>query len=372
MTVYILLPILIAIFIPVKRNKIAYGTAFMAMFLISALRSVTVGTDTVNYLYNFMETSNLAHFETEPIWFFLMEKANTEAYMIISSLLLLIPLSLSVRKYEKPFMLLLFYVLLCFYTDSFNIARQEVAVCYILLGLTYLGDRKWLQYYICVAIAVCIHNTAIIAAIFPLIDSKLKLPSWVVYVSLPFTYVLGVTLLSGVLSFLTPVLGQYEEVVLGNDYVKTSAFSLNRILLNVVFVLVYNCYSKEYRNIYYLKLFYLAILLYNLLAFSGVANRIALYFSISQLLVFVNYQCVKRGGRALFIFITLLYAISYYILTLQNNRGGILPYEVSSYYDDLFNRIGVAVYGLLALIVFYIIEHYMQKEEIKKNRKVIC
>lgn len=185
---------MIAIMIPAKKNKIAFSFAFIALYLISALRSETVGTDTVNYLYNFMEVGDLTHFETEPIWFFLMEKKNTEAYMIISSLLLLVPLSLSVRKYEKPFMLLLFYVLLCFYSDSFNIARQEVAVCYILLGLTYLGEGKWLQYYICVAIAVCIHNTAIIAAIFPLIDSKLKLPSWVVYVSLPFTYVLGVTL----------------------------------------------------------------------------------------------------------------------------------------------------------------------------------
>lgn len=368
MTVYILLPILIALMIPAKKNKIAFGIVFISMLLVSALRSETVGTDTSNYLYTFMENRNFEHFASEPIWLLLMKTANNEAYMIISSILLLIPLSLAVRKYDKPFLLLLFYVLLCFYSDSFNITRQEVAVCYILLGLSYWEKKKWIQFYICISIATCIHNTAILAALFPLINSKLKLSSLFVYISLPISYIIGVMLLSGVLSFMAPALGQYEEVVLDNEYVKTSAFSINRILLNVVFVLVYTCYNKEYRDNKYLKLFYLAVILYNLLAFSGVANRIVLYFSIAQIIVFTNFQFVKKDRKSLFVFITLFYALAYYTLTLSNNRGGILPYEVARCYENMTNIYYVITYALLALGLVFIIEHLSNRK--KKDKKL--
>lgn len=170
------------------------------------------------------------------------------------------------------------------------------------------------------------------------------------------------------MSFLTPVLGQYEEVVLGNEYVKTSAFSLNRILLNVVFVLVYNCYSKEYRNTLYVKLFYLSVIIYNLLAFSGVANRIALYFSIAQVLAFVNFKYVSKSNKWLFSTVTIIYALSYYILTLINNRGRIIPYEVAKYYENSTSIYLVILYGLLTVILVYILEHYLGLARFKNNK----
>lgn len=369
MTVYILLPLLIALMIPAKKNKIAFGVVFLSMLLMSALRSENVGTDTINYLYTHMESGNLAHFELEPIWHFLMEYTDSRSYLIISTFLLIIPLTIFVRKHDNPILLLFFYVLLCFFSDSFNITRQEVAVCYVLLGFSYFEKKNWVVYYTCIAVAVCIHNTAFLAALFPLLKTKLKLSSMFVYISLPVSYVIGVMMLSSVVSFMTPILGHYETAILNNEYVKTSAFSLNRIFLNVVFVLVYTSYAKEKRNDFYLKLFYIAVLLYNLLAFSGVANRIALYFSISQIIVFTNFQNVKKEKKEFFILTSVIYTCAYYALTLINNRGGILPYEIDRYYETIENCYNVALYGLLSLTVIYLIEYISNK--IKKNKKLI-
>ena len=360
MFIYILLPILLVFFLPFQKNKTAYGIVVLMLLLMNSMRAYTVGVDTVNYLFLNIEAGYLDRYETEPFSKYLMQNTpSNEFYLFAMGTLTIIPLALRVRNYCRPVLSLLFFVLLGFYTGGFNIARQMLGICIVFFGLPYVVEKKWLKFYICVAVAACFHNTAIIASVMPLIYTKLNMKNCFVFLSLSITYIVGVLFLSRLVLMLAPLIGDYS---LYAEYVREGVFSLNRILLNIAFYIIYLCYDPQHRNNFYMKLFYVSIIGYNLLAFSGAANRIAMYFSISQIVVFANYEYVKAKCKLLFKLITYGYAIAYYTLIIRSDLGGVIPYEVNPVYTQSVS-ITLLCEILAVMIVFYIVDSHIHRHK---------
>lgn len=69
----------------------------------------------------------------------------------------------SVRPYDEvwPFLALTFMLGGIWLTYA-NALRQQLAFCIFAYSLRFIADRRWLKYYICIAVAMLFHNSAFI------------------------------------------------------------------------------------------------------------------------------------------------------------------------------------------------------------------
>lgn len=351
MGLYIFLAFLLLI---TARKPLKGFTSFIVFFsliIVSALRSYYVGTDTANYLFNNIEQGNFERYLSEPLsYILLIFSPNHEFFIFTQSALVLLPLFLIHRKFEKPYLIITLYYLLGFYFFSFNISRQMIAAAFVLLGLVYYKEKNWLAYLIFMAIAFGFHNSSIIVLILPLCDRYLQLYRRNVYILLPLTFIVGVIAPTLFFSFFSSFLGNYA--VYGSSE-SSGGFSLNRLLLNVFYLIVYNFSSKEGRDSVYMKSMFISIILYNLLTFSGVVNRIAMYFSIADIIILSQDRYINKNHKKKFMFAVYFYAFAYFSLVLTNNLGGVVPYEINPIYQT--DKVYDLLLASLGTIIFYFI-----------------
>lgn len=70
------------------------------------------------------------------------------------------------QKYDTPiwFVMMLYY--LCLYNISLNIMKQTIAVAFVLLASTYLFEKKYKKYAICMVLGILFHSTALFGFVF--------------------------------------------------------------------------------------------------------------------------------------------------------------------------------------------------------------
>lgn len=122
------------------------------MLFIAGFRDTSVGTDTQNY-YEIYEYFRL---ETYPPWFTIEPgwriinnlavkiHAGYSLVVFLASLFTLVPIFLTIWKYsDRPFVSVLFFYLLFFYFQSFNVARQMIAIAIMFSAYNdYLHGKK--------------------------------------------------------------------------------------------------------------------------------------------------------------------------------------------------------------------------------------
>lgn len=351
------------------RMPLKGSTSFVVFFLlliVSALRSYYVGTDTANYLFNNIEQGNFERYLSEPLSYVLLVfSPNHEFFIFAQSALVLLPLFLIHRKFENPYLVITLYYLLGFYLFSFNISRQMIAAAFVLLGLTYYKEKNWLAYITFMSIAFGFHNSSIVALILPICDRYLQLYKRNVYFLLPLTFIVGVIAPTLFFSFFSSFLGNYVEY--GTDEY-AGGFSLNRLLLNFFYLFIYNSSSKEGRNSIYMKSMFISIVLYNLLTFSGVVNRVAMYFSIADIILLSQNRYINRNYKKKFMLAVYFYAFSYFSLVLINNLGGVVPYEINHVYftEKIYNLLCLCIIFLVVLVVL----NCVMKKNISKKVQI--
>ena len=226
-----------------------------------------------------------------------------------------------------------------------------IAAAFVLLGLINDKEKKWLAYIVLMAIAFGFHNSSIVTLILPLCDRYLQLYKRNVYFLLLITFIVGVIASPLVFSFFSSILGKYIEYGVG-EYASRGGFSLNRLLLNVFYIIIYNLSSKEGRNSIYMKSVFISIILYNLLTFSGVVNRIAMYFSIAEVILLSQNSFINRSYKRKFMLAVYFYALAYFSLVLINNLGGVVPYEINPVYftEKIYNLLFLCIIFLFVLV----------------------
>lgn len=332
MGIYVALAIFLFVMTFFRPQKSLYLLIFIILLALGGLRGVEVGTDTSSYYEKYQVVTSLEAFDyvfavIEPSWillnlisFYLFD--SYQGILWIGMFLVLTPVFIRVWKScHNPYVGILFYVLLFFYFNAYNITRQMIAVSFVFYALPFIESRSWKKYYLFVLIAVTFHHTSMICLLFPLFLQYLRLSKFSVCALLPITYFLGIVLIPSLISSV-PFLGKYS-VYLVDD--ANASGSITRSLLNVFFIFIYIS-SKPY-NIY-MKMLFIGILFYNLFAFSAVLGRCAIYFMIAQLILFCNIQSKFKYNVYIQRTAMLLYAVCYYIVLLSANSNEIVPYEL--------------------------------------------
>lgn len=314
----------------VRKQLWVYIVIYIILLSLGGLRGLSVGTDTMNY-YELYQSISVLDFPyvmglSEPSWVFL----NLISYNLFNSyqgviwlgmLLAVTPIFVRIWKScNNPYLGILFYVLLCFYFNAYNITRQMIAVSFVFYALPFLETRNLKRFYLFVLFAMTFHYTSIICLFFPLLLRFFKLSNLSVIILLPVTYVLGIVLIPQLIP-LIPFVGKYSMYLTDNA---EASGSVTRLLLNVFFVVLY--ISSKHDNIY-IKLLFGGILFYNLFAFSAVLGRCAVFFMIAQLILFCNIQSQFKCNTYIQKTAMLLYAGCYFFLLLSVNSNEIVPYE---------------------------------------------
>jgi hypothetical protein len=168
-------------------KKIYLCLTFLPLFLISALRSINIGNDTIVYhrLYTISSNMNLPtlieiYGNRWENGFLIFNKVlsrinlDPQFMIIISSFISLFLVFRFIYKYSRsPALSLFLFITMRFYFFFMSNIRQAIALGVILLSYDYLKKRKLIPFIILVLIATQFHSTAIVFLAAYYID-KLK------------------------------------------------------------------------------------------------------------------------------------------------------------------------------------------------------
>ncbi|MEW8992882.1 EpsG family protein [Clostridium sp.] len=156
-----------------KKKKLLY--AFIAggfLFLVMGLRSPVVGADTNQYLYRYnyiIYNMNMEIFKNSEWGFELFNSLfrglgfNNQGYILVTSFIISLSISLFFYKYSKNIFISFFlHLTIGMFTMSMSGIRQTLAICFILLAFNYMMKKKFVKFLISVLLAYTFHNSAIV------------------------------------------------------------------------------------------------------------------------------------------------------------------------------------------------------------------
>ena len=329
MLIYIFLFVffLLGLLIKPKKQNFYFVISFVFLFILSAFRDISVGTDTESYewLFNRVKLGFVLN-RQEVGWYYfnkliLYLGGDFRWLIIISTLFILIPIFNVVRKYSlNPMLSIFLFYALYIYIQSFNITRQIISVSLVFASIPLLIKGKYKYYIISVFSASLFHATALLC--LPLVFIK-KIPYNKKYLVLMIfiTLIFGTLLSNVLLNKIVDILGYTHYLSDGDS--EDAETGLFLLLTNAFAVFLIATSAK---NSIYLQLFFAYILFYNIIASVPFAYRLVYYFSVVQLLFLPYYVYNNKFKQSyLALFIVLVYATLFFIRTFGS--AGVIPYK---------------------------------------------
>ena len=259
-------------------------------------------------------------------------------FFILCSAITIIPIYMIFKKRSKyPGVSLLFFFSLGFFTLSFNMVRQFIAITIIFLSLNYICKRKFFRFLVCVIIACLFHLTSIIILPFYFFTnikfSKKRLMQIFIII-----LVFAAFLFNPIFNYAVSHIPQYSMYA---DYGGVDAgigtYLVNSIYLCIILFLIINrdkLIKNEYDNVCLnfgvLSTAFIVLSLKNILF-----ARLTYYFFLPLLIPLSNifdYFVSKRTQKAFnLIIIALLFVI--YVLNIIFFNG-VYPY-ISIFYGGV-------------------------------------
>ena len=354
----------IASFFSKKNNKllkilfVILGILILA--IVSGIRDYSIGTDTLNYnlVYNYAHNSvniiqycnSLKHVNGTEYGFsilsYLVAKVglNPHGFYFICQLLIAINVYLALDKMSENLSVTLGWMTYCFmfYTSSFNILRQMIALSFILLGIAYLYKNKMIKAMVLLGLACLFHTSSIIGVFIFLtgycvlkIKSKKKL---VLAISI---IVIMIILLPNIIGFLNlngAFSDKYSEYMVEGVKVPILITVSSRLPLIICMFLsiLKNRGTIKRQDIYIYLLIVFELIMLPLQNISPAVARLLLCFGISKIVGYpliinnikTNYAFINVIEKSLFI---IYLGLVFYLQVLMNNNGMVYPYIVANY-----------------------------------------
>ena len=347
-------------FIDVKYRKLLSLIVFVLLLFIGAFRNFDVGIDNTIYSRNFNVASMdpatwSAYTEFEPGFAFFLAVFKTYIssdylhFMAIVFFIYFLCLSKFIKEIS-PNVLLSFFFLIVFtyYTKSFNMIRQSLALGFACLAIMMLEKHRNYIIYTLVILFVSffIHRTILIFLLVPLItythiSNNLFRNKAILYIIIFFSYFLifspGI-ILELLKKFLihVPVIGDryinYLTVYMELSSAAEITISKYSALLNVIFGLyaVHLTPKNLYDNLYY-RLYIISIPIANILgAVTALFIRVSFNFQFFQIIYFVLlwYYIESSKRRLEFRVLVIIYGMIIFINALLKNFGSVVPYQL--------------------------------------------
>lgn len=337
----ILVYVLILNFLPIsRRNKtlVLSVLLFIQFSLIAILRGVEVGADLPGYLEYFKEFSTVK-------WSDLFQWGFEYGYLVFNKLLSFVSvqerilmIGVAIFVYTSffryifscskiPWLSFFLFVGLGYYTSSFNIYRQFMAMAILVNSIGFVVDRKFKQFLFCVVAASFFHITSVLFLLFyPL--SKFRISWTYFFISFCLAVILGKVVGGIVLGFLTE---KIFELYAGNMISGSGYGMLGLLLIITIGGLFMRPADSSQREDAYYHLMILACCLQVMSLQFSLFSRVVMYFAINMIIFIPNVICnlknkeVRVLGLLVVSVLTFLY-FNYLVLT-DAGHSGVIPYK---------------------------------------------
>lgn len=330
----------------IKKAGVSLSVIIPAIF--AGLR-YEVGTDYANYYYGFsilkrMSLAALFHGSYNlniEKFFSLISKLllyvfNEKAiFGIWSGIIVFIYVYTLIHFYpDYDLSIAYFAVLTIFYSASFNILRQEIAISLVFFSIHYVYEDKFKNFIITILIATLIHSSAIVGIIIYFCwnhkthYSRNLLHNWKT-ILLILIFLLTWKQLLPKLTFISFVQKFYDAYSSGNQ---GSNFSfLLKLILLIFFIYFEDALAlNDEKMRFFILLFMIGTLLEYTGYYSTFVKRIGLYFSVSEILIFSNIRKIftKRSEFLVRIIIFTLLYLEFFVLFYILKQSDMIPYKM--------------------------------------------
>lgn len=365
MEIYFILFAYLLLLLIIDRGKNSIKTfwsAFIFLFLIIALRSQNVGTDTISYVQcwhhpNFYYGGQPTDKGFELFLRILHSIGSSTGYFIfVSSLLPMLGVLCLINNYSKYKVdsLLFFscsgtvFVFMLMYLAAI---RQVNAMGLVMIGLYFFYKQENFSWHnfllslLCFGFAVSIHGSSAIVVPFLFLNRFLKLSKSIVILAIIITYIIGATgifQLSSMFSYLNLGNSDFSKY---QGYTETMTFGgaesfgiINLFSLPFSLIMIYITvfHDKAVLENWMYKWLFIGIILTNLLVDNLMWGRLTMYFTIISIVVFPNYLRTVRFkykniiyGAVIFFFLrkVVILIMSAQLNSVLFNINTEVPYE---------------------------------------------
>lgn len=317
-----------------------YGS-FIILILISCLRQNTVGGDLFNYLPLFEEASTTSFYEylNMPKYGFiflfynklLSWIGNKEIiYMVGTSVFNLLSVAIFIKRYSKiPWISVLLYITLGFYTNTFNSIRSSMALAIILYSVPYILNRQFVKFLFIYICAFIVHKSVFPFILLYFIAQK--------EISLKKLFLISIViffLVSQVSDIMNLILILYNPFYEAEELSGGGYFYFLFLLIMLMFCRYFTS-SKDFQERFFFNFVALGLCIQPAASCISYINRITIFFSIALIIAVPNaFSCIRNSklkmiaGLSLIIF-CFLYFIKITMRIdpeLDNNSQGTLFY----------------------------------------------
>ncbi len=272
-------------------NRLLLGVLFVILFMVSGLRD-HVGHDYENYIYNFHELYHGAYVVTEPGYNlfvkFMYDLMGHEYYQVLFAIFSLVTvwvfLRAIYRKSEWFFLSFFLFFTLGFYFNSFSTIRYYLVLGFTLFLIDWVLEKKIISFLIATALLALFHKSVLM--IIPVyLLARMPWKKW---------FLIAMTVGASALLifhdfFMSVVLRLYPSYV-GTVYLEDTGTSIMGIIRCVAVIVLSLLFYREtiqgdLRNRFYLKLNYIALLIYAFGFLIPMISRVAYYMTACQILL---------------------------------------------------------------------------------------
>lgn len=205
-----------------KRNNMFLIISIGHFMLISALRDVSVGTDTLYYARAYKYLSNHAHLywhamSNSKIFIAYLRACSKiipsiYGYTIVTSIPFILLIGFFIYKYSQNYYISVFlFVFMYFFPNSMNTARQYLAMSLVLLCFCLLDQKKYLLAIVVGVIGTGIHSAALPCVLICVVVSVIKWTSRRVLFTVIVVHFMNI-LIPTMLNFFVRLIPQYAWV----------------------------------------------------------------------------------------------------------------------------------------------------------------
>lgn len=351
MILYIIILAIVAIlnFIPMKEKttKKMSLIIFLVLIFISGLRSVDVGTDTLQFwnVFRYININgSIGNYEEGFVWLCKIIQiftSNPQWLLIVTSIIINLSVYYFIKNNSKDMMFsILLYLTLNLFFSLLCLMRQGLAITFIIISYHYIKKNSFIKSMIFIIIASLFHSSALLLIVLILIkkynNNNIIIIRTIVISLLAFIF-------APVIFNLFVNFDDYSKYV-GLEYSQSSnitapLYTITSFVLLLFGIIVPNKNKlkikfEDDKNLIFLSnIISIATIISAASIRVGIFNRMYLYFSFFNILWIPNTLSIisNEKNKNLWKFIIIFFTIIYVSVITYMGWYGVYPYSFADF-----------------------------------------
>ena len=331
-------------------NTLSLLAVFTILFLLSALR-MEVGNDYETYVDTFHEIYVGGYVVTEPLFNavvkIICELSGGENYLLVFAVFAFVTIWIFLKvMYEQAddfSMAFFLFMTLGIYFRTFNTVRYYLVLAITLHSFRYIFRKEYVKFVLLIVLAAFFHKSVLVVIPIYFI-ANMKWKKW--HVAVLSVGAAGMVLFQDlIMKIALELYPSYKDTIYLQTETGLSGNLMSILRCVAVLGLALLCYQESWKedekNRFYIKLNFLAVLLYLCGSFLPLVGRIGYYLITSQILLIpaILGSIKDPKKKKLFMAIVLLACTGYFLLFLRSaNQPGVrvLPYKSWLFFEKEF------------------------------------